>query len=304
MRKTWITPPALMAALLAVGPAAVEASPEPTDGPASSSQIQPLVPAAPVTHAWLDVNGKPLPWQSDAEVEEFLRTARIVGSDKPKHGKYGVRRLEMEMGDTTAHAACRTMAVEDRFRRLQDRDVPFFRDHYINEPAAYALSELLGFEMVPPAVRRTVRGKRASVQIWVEGVMVALERNERGLQPPDPQHYLKQLDQMRVFDNLINNIDRNMGNILIDPEWRIWLIDHSRSFMRHKALPAPEGVRRIESDVWERLQKVSDEDLEAAVKPFLGGPERAALLERRRLLVERIEEQIAELGEDAVVFSW
>jgi hypothetical protein len=109
---------------------------------------------------------------------------------------------------------------------------------------------------------------------------------------------------MHVFDNLINNIDRNMGNILFDPDWRVWLIDHSRAFIRDQKLPNPERVRRIEQHLWERLRSVSDEELEAAVEPYLAEPERAALLERRRLLVELIEQKIAQLGEDGVLFSW
>jgi hypothetical protein len=237
-------------------------------------------------------------------VEEFLRTARIVDSKKTEHGRYGVRKLRMEKDGITAHAACRTMAVEDRWRRFPDRDVWFFRDHHIHEPAAYALSELLGFEMVPPAVRRSVRGRGASVQIWIEGVMVAIERYERGIQPPDQRDYMLQLYQMRLFDNLINNLDRNLGNILIDPDWRIWLIDHSRAFVRDRKLPSPQDVRRVEGDTWERLRTVSDEELEAAIEPYLDGPERAAVLERRRLLVELIEEKIALVGEESVVFTW
>jgi hypothetical protein len=259
-------------------------------------------PAAP--YVWLDAGGQPLPAQTDVEVEEFLRTARIGDSQKTKHGRYGVRKLRMEKDGVAAHAACRTMAVEDRWRRFQDRDVWFFRDHFIHEPAAYALSELLGLEMVPPAVERSVRGRPASVQIWIEGVMVARERNERGIQPPDPRDYNLQLHQMRAFDNLINNIDRNMGNILIDPDWRIWLIDHSRAFIRDRKLPTPQGVRRVERRTWDRLRSVSDEELDDVLKPYLGGPERASVLERRRLLVELIEEKIALLGEDGIPFSW
>ncbi len=289
MRVHLLPPSALLAVLLTAGLTGAEAQAARPDS---------------AHHVWLDVDGRPLSLQTDAELEEFLRTARIVESKKTKHGKWGARKLRLVKGDVTAHAACRTMAVEDRWRRFPDRDVWFFRDHYIHEPAAYALSELLGLEMVPPAVRRTVRGKPASVQIWVEGVMVALERNERGIQPPDPRDYNLQLHQMRLFDNLINNTDRNQGNILIDPDWRIWLIDHSRAFVRDQKLPAPHQVRRVERRVWERLRSLSDEELEAAVEPYLGGPERAALLERRRLLVELIEEKIAQLGEEQVVFSW
>ena len=35
---------------------------------------------------------------------------------------------------------------------------------------------------------------------------------------------------VRVFDQLIGNIDRNVGNLLITSDWRIWAIDHTRAF--------------------------------------------------------------------------
>jgi hypothetical protein len=180
----------------------------------------------------------------------------------------------------------------------------FFRDHYIHEPAAYVLSELLGFGMVPPTVNRKLRGEPASVQLWVENAMLETQRVERGLEPPDQRRYLLQQYQMHVFDNLINNIDRTRENIVIDPDWRFWLIDHSRAFIRDRALRAPHTVRRVERGIWERLRSVSDEELEAAIEPFLDGPERSALLERRRLLVELIEEKIELLGEDGILFDW
>ncbi len=285
-------PTALLAALLTAGLASVEAQAAPPAGPSSSEYV------------WLDVEGQPLPMQANAELEEFLQTARVVKSEETKHGKFGVRKLWMEKDGITAHAACRMMAYEDRKRQLKDRDVWFFRDHYIHEPAAYALSELLGLGMVPPAVQRSVNGKPASVQIWVEESMLDFQREERGIEPPDSRIHLLQLYQMRVFDNLINNLDRNQTNILFDSDWRVWLIDHSRAFIRDRKLANPQDVRRVERGFWERLRLVSDEELDAAIEPYLGGPEREALLERRRLLVELIEEKITQLGEDGILFSW
>jgi hypothetical protein len=292
MRTHLVPPSALLAALLATGVVGDEAQAARPEAATSAAYV------------WLDAKGQPLPMQANAELEEFLRTARVTKSEKTKHGKFGVRKLRLEKDGVAARAAGRTIAVEERKRRLKGREVWFFRDHYIHEPAAYALSELLELEMVPPAVQRTVKGKPASVQLWVENGMEEIEREKKGIQPPDSRRYMLQLYQMRVFDNLINNLDRNMGNIVIDPDWRLWLIDHGRTFVRDRKLPTPQDVRRVERRFWERLRSVSDEELEAAIEPYLGGPERAALIERRRLLVELIEEKIAQLGEDGVLFSW
>jgi hypothetical protein len=242
--------------------------------------------------------------QTEAELAEFLRTAPIIRSRKTQHGKFGVRKLRLEKDGVAAHAASRTIAVETGRKWLKGREIRFFRDHHIHEPAAYALSALLGMGMVPPAVERSVDGQPASVQLWVEQGMIEKERRERALEPPDKARYLQQQYQMFLFDNLINNIDRNEGNIVIDPGWRLWLIDHSRAFIRDRKLRLPHLVRKVERRLWDRLRSVRDEDLEAAVQPFLDEPERAALLERRRLLVELIQRNIAQRGEDEVLFSW
>ena len=35
---------------------------------------------------------------------------------------------------------------------------------------------------------------------------------------------------VRLFDQLITNVDRNLGNLLIDKNWTVWMIDHSSAF--------------------------------------------------------------------------
>ena len=52
---------------------------------------------------------------------------------------------------------------------------------------------------------------------------------------------------VRVFDELIQNVDRNMGNLLIDTGWRAWMIDHSRAFRLHKKLKNPCGAAAMRS---------------------------------------------------------
>ena len=35
---------------------------------------------------------------------------------------------------------------------------------------------------------------------------------------------------LQVFDQLIYNTDRNLGNLVITTDWRVWMIDHTRAF--------------------------------------------------------------------------
>lgn len=93
------------------------------------------------------------------------------------------------------------------------------------EVAAFLVSEALGWALVPPTVfrlRNTPMGP-GSVQLFIE-------------HDPD-YHFFKfaKKDQtilpwVMAFDLLINNADRKGGHFLVDPENKLWLIDHGLSF--------------------------------------------------------------------------
>jgi hypothetical protein len=269
----------------------------------SPSAPEAPVPTQAVETQWLDADGNPLPLQTDEEEQEFLRTAKVVKLERIGRGVAGTRKALLRKGHIEMSAAFRTVSVEERERRLGDRVILFFRDDYRNEPAAYALSELLGLDMVPPAVERAVRDQPGSLQMWLEDTRPAVELVEEGLEAPSQKAILLQYYQMQVFDNLIQNLDRNQGNILVDRNWRVWLIDHTRAFIRDERLPAPDKVRRCERGLWERLRTVSDEEIRAAVDPYLPLPESNGLLKRRQRLVELIQGKIDHLGEAGVLFD-
>jgi hypothetical protein len=109
---------------------------------------------------------------------------------------------------------------------------------------------------------------------------------------------------MRVFDNLINNVDRNQGNILLAADGRVWLIDHTRSFARGARLPAPQDVLSCSRGFWERLQALDEAILVARLERYLGTAEIRAILTRRDHLVELLRDRIARYGEGQVLFDW
>ena len=106
-----------------------------------------------------------------------------------------------------------------------------------------------------------------------------------------------------MFDNLIDNDDRNQGNILIDSDWKLWMIDHTRSFGDTKKLRNPEMIRSSRRDVWERLQDLDREVLEVECKGSLSSIQIGALMARRDLLVQHIQKLIDERGAGTVLFS-
>ena len=137
----------------------------------------------------------------------------------------------------------------------------------------------------------------------IENAMTEFDRRERDLSPPDATDFTRQMSEMRVFDNIINNIDRNQGNMLIDQGWNLWLVDHTRSFGRDARLPAEQSVRRCSRDFWQRLQSLDDAAVQERLGPYLGKFEIRRLLQRRDKVVAKLESLIAEHGEDKVLFD-
>jgi uncharacterized repeat protein (TIGR03843 family) len=92
------------------------------------------------------------------------------------------------------------------------------------EAAAFRVSEVAGWNIVPPTVLRNDAPLGAgSFQLFVEH---------------DPEvHYLtlmqQRLEEFRVFaalDVVINNADRKAGHVLEDADGRVWGVDHGLTF--------------------------------------------------------------------------
>jgi len=256
---------------------------------------------------WRDPTGAPLPFTSGAEAVEFLRTAMVVSSAEISEGSTKPLRMLLDKDGVQARAIFRS------FERIQDRVVDPdsgqtrfrpFRDSSTFEAAAYDLAALLDLPFVPPTVRRVIDNRDGTLQLWIESAMSEKERQERGIAPPNEDWWRGVLQTLVIFDNLIFNADRNTGNMLIDPVWRVWFIDHTRSFQENRNLRNPEHITFCERRLFDRLQGLSDEQIRDAMQPYLDGPEISALLRRRERIVEHIEKLIDKNGENAVLFTY
>ena len=114
----------------------------------------------------------------------------------------------------------------------------------------------------------------------------------------------------RFFDNLIANEDRNMGEILITKDWRMILIDHSRTFRTWKKLifapNGPEGPKLMSSlprAVFEKAKALTFESIKAAVGDYLTGEEIRTMLVRRDLILKEIEALIKLNGEARTLYE-
>jgi hypothetical protein len=270
----------------------------PNDGPPEGVAQHP--------RSWVGPDGNRLPLETDEEILDFLRHAEVLRITNIPVGVTAPRKLLLERDGVRGHAIFRyEHVIRDRHQMGDGSLVVFFRDSFKGEPAAYELARLLGLDAVPPAApRRLAQIGEGSIQAWIENAMTELDRQQRNLLPPDPLRYVRQLYNMIVFDNLVNNTDRNLGNILIGPDWKIWYIDCTRCFSRNPHLPQPERVRKVERRLWENLQALDPALVRERLRPYLGPGELPALLRRHASLVELIRSRIEELGEKEVLFDF
>ena len=241
-------------------------------------------------------DGADLPFTTDAAIIDFLRDADVVSVEQAPVGTTKPLKVVLQKGGVRANAIFRDV------RKLKDVGSWGFVDSYQSEIAAYELAKLLGLDTVPPAVERKVKGKRGSVQLWVENAMTDADRRRRDIEPPDAERFDQQIAVLRVFDNLIANIDRNPGNILIDEDWKVWFIDHTRSFAGQTELDDDYEITGCDRALFARLQAVRDDQMKTAVGKYARYYTRQ-LIERRKLVVNEINRLIAEKGEAAVLFD-
>ena len=239
------------------------------------------------------------------EAERFLLNAEVVQMRPLDVGITRPQQATLTDGRRTLKAAWKTV---DEFRRgitefERGPSEVQFRDSYKYEIAAYELDKLLGLELVPPAVNREIGGQNGALVLWVEGAMTEYDRRQRKLKPKDTKPWSEQLYKLRLLHQLTHNSDfTNMRNVLIDPAFRIYAIDHTRAFRLRDSLLAEETLVRFSRSVLEKLRRLDEPTLEEKLGDWLGEFEIQGLLKRRDRIVNRAERLVRERGESAVLY--
>ena len=259
-------------------------------------------------YLFVDVDGQPLPFQSDEDIEESLRTAAVVSKSKIPVGVTQPKKILLEADPHRFNAVFKFFDetkknVRDPTATGRAKLYLEWRDSYIYDIAAYQVDRLMGLDRVPPIVRRKIRGLDGSLQIWVEGTITEKSRRERNFKPPEIARFNQQRSTMDLFDNLVANRDNNLGNSLIDGNWRLWFIDCTRCFGRSQDLLFPEAVTHCDRNVWRALKELDRRAADKALGPYLSGAEIDALFIRRDKLVDLIQARIDEWGEELVLFD-
>ncbi len=252
--------------------------------------------------SWAGADGAPLPFGSAEQLLEFLSTAAVKSGKRSKEGINQPIRVELERDGIRARAIFRDVDLEHRNKKIGDgKFYRHFRDSYAFDTAAYELDRILSLDRVPPTAPRSYKGAKGSIQAWLENAMTEGRRRSEGLRPPDIRDWSRQMGEVDVFDALINNHDRNPGNYLIDSEWKVWLIDHGRSFFSEHSEEAIAKLSRCERELWEKLRTADRGAVEERLEPYLRPAELKSLFDRWDAILQRFDDLIADLGAEAVI---
>lgn len=217
----------------------------------------------------------------EAEFEEYLKTAPVAKIVDVPIGVTKPQRAYLEPGGLAESFAWKTLPPGIH---------KGFWDGYKAEIAAYELDKMLGLGMVPVVVERRVKSDKGAAVLWLNGV----RSWEEALRSPKTSNWTPNVVRMKMFDNLIGNSDRNKGNLLVDKECNIYLIDHSRAFTTDKKLP--HAMEHIDKELWQKILALEFEPMKAKLGAWIGNGEIRAMLSRRDRMKKAIDDLVAKNG--------
>jgi hypothetical protein len=238
------------------------------------------------------------------DMEAFLLKAKVTNRRDAGSGVTGSSRVTLSDGRLSHDAHVQAVDVARAVFTAGKASEVNFKDTYRYNIAGYRLARLIGLDNVPMSVERNIEGKLAAVTWWVDDVqMDEGARLKKKTMAPDVQRFAKQIQVMKIWDELIQNKDRNRGNLLWTSDWSMWLIDHTRAFRLGKELVAPNDLTRCDRRLLDGMRALTAESLAKAIGDSLTKEEQAAVLARRDLIVKHFDDRISKLGE-GILFTY
>jgi hypothetical protein len=245
--------------------------------------------------AWSPPSAEALAWNRSA-AEKLLRTADAAAVDKDiETGRTApwIVRLKGPDGDVRA-------IFKHMDRRRPNPQAASWR----YEMAAYTLAELLGLDIIPPTVERSIQGVPGALQLYVEGSLSERNRRRSELRPADEQAFRRALDEIRVFEILTGEECGSPDDTLIDKTtWKICRVDFSEAFSVDPALDAACPLERCPRRLYDHLARMSRSEIEKRLRPYLSDSEINSLCERKKRIVAGLTRLIKDKGDRVVLFE-
>jgi hypothetical protein len=270
-----------------------------------SATARSLVVLAVAAGVWATASAQIAPdaFQGTA-LEQFLTAARVKSIKDVGDGVTKPKKATLDLNRVEHFAIFKTIDVTGPgiVPAALGGNAPDFQDSWKTEVAAYVVDRLIGLDLVPATIERTIDKKRGSLQWWVDGTITDAARQQQGVTLPDEDAWDRALLRMRMFDQLICNTDRNASNMLVTKDFQLRLIDHSRAFRPVRELKNLAQLTRFSKALLEALPRLTAADLTERAGPYLSSGQIAALIDRRDGIVAYAKKIIAERGEAAVVY--
>ena len=233
--------------------------------------------------------------ESREDVEYYLKNAAIVNTYKGAvPGRTASWEINLDDGLTKRRAMFK---VVDGIR---PEPLP---ESYKYELAAYTLDTLLGFEKIPPQMKRKIDDTWGSLQIRIEGCITLDKQQRENIKPIDSQDFANALEEINVFENLVYSKRLDLDDILIHEEsWKIYRVDFSDAFEPAHDLIPEQKITRCSKKLFQNLQDLSDDLIQTKLDSYLNDEEMAALLSRKALIIKTLKKRIEEKGKAAVLF--
>jgi hypothetical protein len=225
-------------------------------------------------------------WEGrNAEFEEFIREAPIDRFEIVPIGVTHPKRAYFKPGGLVDSVA---------WKVLPPGRPNGYWESYKSEIAAYEMDKLLGMNMVPVAVEKRWKAEKAAAILWLSPIHSWKEMQDK----PKPAKWVAQAARMKMFDNLICNRDRNAGNLLVDDDWNLFLIDHSRAFIDDKGLAV--ALEHVDRALWTKMLALDEASIAGPLGPWVDRGAIRAIITRRDKMKAAVDALVKEKGESAV----
>jgi hypothetical protein len=225
-------------------------------------------------------------WEGrNAEFEAYIRDTPVDRVDEVPIGVTHPKRAYLKPGGLVESIA---------WKLLPPGRPNGYWESYKSEIAAYELDKLLDLQMVPVAVEKTLNHDKGAAILWLSPIHSWKEMEPK----PKPAKWVHQVARMKMFDDFICNKDRNAGNLLVDDDWNLYLIDHSRAFIGDKDLAVK--IEHVDREFWDRIQALDEGQLTSALSKWVDKGSIRAMLTRRDRMKAEIDKLVAANGEAAV----
>ncbi len=248
---------------------------------ARGANAQAPAPAPAGSKSWIE---------NRAAIEQYLATTDVVKLEEIGVGVTKPWRADFPPGGLVARMA---------WKPIRPGLYQGYWESYKSEIAAYEIDKILALDMVPPTVEKRIKGDLGAAVLWVSPSKSFKELG--GVPKPPPAQaaqFNRDMLRAKMYDNLIANKDPNLGNWLVDQEWNLILIDHTRSLTSTRDMY--HELQRVDAGLWEKMTALTEESLTAGLSKWLGKGEIRAILQRRDKMQEIIDKLVAKHGEAAV----